>query len=101
MYIINTSFVVEGAIHGNWYEFMTEKFIVHLKTLGYKDIIFTRVLSDQVEKHFTYSLQIHLDSIPDYQKYINEVMKEYIDITNPIYGIKVLYLNTLLKKIEI
>lgn len=101
MYIINTSFIVEGAVHGNWYEFMNTKFIPHLKTLEYENIVFTRVLSEQVEKHFTYSLQVHLDTIPDYQKYINEIMVEYVENTNPIYGTKVLYLNTLLKKVGI
>lgn len=93
--------MVDSDIHGQWFEFFTQKFIPQLKTKsGFDNIVFTRVLSEQVEKHFTYSLQIHLDSITDYKQYQDEIFNEYIDFADPIFGSKVLYFTSLLKKID-
>ncbi|MFI3263088.1 MAG: DUF4286 family protein [Rikenellaceae bacterium] len=100
MYIINTSFMIEPAVHGQWYEFITKKFIPYLKSVGYEEIIFTKVLSENIEKHHTYSIQIPLETIPDYQKYVNEIFDEYISIAKPIFGANVVYVNTLMKKVQ-
>lgn len=93
--------MVDSDIHGQWFEFFTKKFIPQLKIKpGFEDIVFTRVLSEQAEKHFTYSLQIHLNSTSDYKHYQDDIFKEYIDFADPIFGHKVLYFTSLLKKID-
>lgn len=93
--------MVEPSAHGLWYEFITTKFVPRVKEDGFGEVIFTRVLSQQVEAHYTYSLQIHLDSMADFSRYQDEIFQDYIEITTPMFGTKVVFFNSVLKKIEL
>lgn len=92
--------MVDPSAHNMWFEFITKKFITRLKSEGFSDIIFTRVLSEQTENHYTYSLQTPLKDISEYNRYNDEIFKDYIDISTPIFGAKVMFFNSLLKKID-
>ena len=101
MYILNTSFMVTPDVHGQWYDFVTSKFIPRLQTEGLGNLYFSRILSDHKEDHYTYSLQIHVPDIPAYQKYIENLFDEYLEIAVPLFADKVFYLHTLMKKITL
>lgn len=101
MYIINTSFIVEPVAHAQWYELFTNKFVPYLRSEGFDKLIFTRVLTDENNAHYTYSLQIDHSTVADYQRFMAVVMPEYTSIVLPYFGAKVLHYNSLLKKIEL
>ncbi|MEG1414128.1 MAG: DUF4286 family protein [Mucinivorans sp.] len=97
MYIVSTTFVVDPSIHGRWYEFFTTKFITTLQW----PVIFTRVLSAQSDGQYTYSLQVEVPDIENYQNYQNGPLDECLDFSLTMFGEKVLHFTTLLKKIEL
>ena len=58
MYIVNTSFMVDPAIHDRWLESLRKHYLPLLAAQGFDKITFTRVLPATAEEHFTYSLQV-------------------------------------------
>lgn len=100
MYIVNTSFMIEPPVHGRWYEFFTEKFMPRLAIEGFEEFVFTRVLTDNRDPHYTYSLQVHVPDIASYQRFMQDMMGEYSSIVMPLFGEQALHFSTLLKKIE-
>lgn len=100
MYIVNTTFIVDPSIHGKWMEFIVKKIIPRLKEEKFGPIMFTRVLSEQSDGHYTYSLQTHLADMVEHQRYTNEVFPDYLQIAVPMFGAKVNYFTSLLKKVE-
>ncbi len=99
MYIVNTTFIVSPAVHGNWYDFFTKKFIPSVKE-KYEKTVFTRVLSEQVEKHFTYSFQVYVADIAGYQKYMEEVIAEYHNFAPEMFDAEAMHFTSLMKIIE-
>lgn len=55
MYIVNTSFMVDPAIHDRWLESLRKHYLPLLAAQGFDKITFTRVLPATAEEHFTYS----------------------------------------------
>lgn len=105
MYIVNTSFMVEPAVHGRWYDLFEHRFIPYLHSSGFGRapyrIVFTRVLTDTGDSHHTYSLQVEVPDTGEYQRFMQEVMGEYATIAGPLFGEKVLHFTTLLKPIDL
>ncbi|MFI3295142.1 MAG: DUF4286 family protein [Rikenellaceae bacterium] len=101
MYIINTTFVVEPAVHGRWYEFCTQKFIPHLQSIGMQVLVFSRILHEESTGHYSYSLQINAPQISDYQQFMREPLAEYVESARAQYGEQTLHFTTLLKKIPL
>ncbi len=109
MYIVNTSFMVEVAVHAQWYDFFVRKFIPYLREAGFgsndtegqRRIIFTRVLTDNGDPHYTYSLQIEVPDTGEYQRFMQDMMSEYSTIARPLFGDQALHFTSLLKKIDI
>lgn len=101
MYIVNTTFIVRPTVHGAWYKFMVEKFLPAVEAISvYGSFRFTRLLSDQEEKHFTYSLQIDCCDIPAYQNYMGVTLVEYSDFAKSLFDAEVVHFVSLLKIIE-
>ncbi len=100
-YIINTSFMVEGKVHEAWLRLMQERYLPFLVEQGFTRRIFTRMLASEQEAHFTYSLQLPIDSLEHYHRLIEEVQREYERSAQELFGEQVLHFTTLLKQIEI
>ena len=100
MYIISTTFAVEPPIHGLWYKFITEKFLPRLEQDSGESPVFTRVLSQAAEEHYTYSVQCRCSDIPFYNRFMSHIMADYTEIAEPMFGDKALYFTTLLKRID-
>lgn len=100
MYIVNTSFMVDPAVHAMWFEMLTTKYIPFLKENGFSSIVFTRVISNDTPDHFTYSLQINISDMAQYKQITEELFPEYQTIAEPVFGSKVLWITTLMKIIE-
>jgi hypothetical protein len=100
MYILNTSFMVDYAIHDHWLDTFRGRFLPFLRGAGFENMIFTKVLSNDAEGHFTYSLQIPLADLSRYKEYTEEILREYAETYTPVYGEKVLWFVSLLKKVE-
>lgn len=98
MYIVTTTFVVEPSVHGRWYEFFTEKFV---PTLHPRRTVFTRVMNEQSDGCYTYSLQVDAIDIADYQHIECELIGDYVEFSKKMFGDKALHFTTLLKKIEL
>ena len=101
MYIFNISFMVEYAAHDRWLEMMKDKFLPFVRENGYNDLVFTRVISNDSPGEFTYSLQVHMDDMGQYNSFSERVMDEYMAIFPAVFGEKVLHFSTLLKKVDI
>lgn len=101
MYIINTTFIVEPIVHEQWYEFFTKKIVPYLREQGFNSLLFTRVLTDDNNSHYTYSLQIADSEISDYQVFMSNAMTEYSKIASPWFAEKALHYTSLLKIITI
>lgn len=101
MYVVNTSFMVDPACHGQWYALVTGRFIEMLRSEGFEKFLFTRVLSEEPCPHHTYSLQVDVEDIEQYQRFMNDIIGEYRSIASPLLGDGALYFTTLLKKIEL
>lgn len=99
-YIVNTTFVIQPKIHGVWFEFFTKNVLEAVKTQGYTILAFTRILHDQVEEHYSYSLQVEMDDITEMQKYKNEIIAEYALMAQKMYSEQALYFTSVLKKVE-
>ena len=100
MYILNISFMVDYDVHDRWLEAFRNRFLPHLHTLGFTERVFTKVISNDAEGHFTYSLQIPLADLERYRELTEEVMGDYAATYFPVYGEKVLWFASLLKKME-
>lgn len=101
MYIISTSFIVEPDVHAQWYEFFTQKFLPYVKEIGFKEIIFTRVLTNDNNAHYTYSLQLPNSNMDDYHNFVNNGLEEYRKVAEPWFEDRALLVVSLLKKIEL
>lgn len=101
MYIVNTTFIVMPTVHGLWYEFVTEKYLPSLEQNPiYGNIRFTRLLSEQQEKHFTYSLQIDCSELSAYHSYMSVSMVEYSEFAHSLFDAEVVHFVSLLKLIK-
>lgn len=101
MYIINTTFVVEPKIHNQWYKFFIEKFIPAIQQQNFQIIALTRILAENNTGNYAYSLQITVDQIPEYQRYMQEPLEEYVEMAKSLFGEEALHFTTLLKKIPL
>lgn len=101
MYIINTSFMVEPPVHDRWYEFMTGRFVERVWATGFEGLVFSRLLAEQNEGHYTYSLQIRAADISEYQRFMEVIMAEYDPMVGDLFEGKVLHFTSLLKIIEL
>lgn len=102
MYIINATFVVSPAVHGNWYDFFVHKFLPALKShCPDSELVFSRLLSQQKEQHFTYSLQIPVAEISDYTALSAGVLSEYGAFSAELFDAEVTHFISVLKRIEI
>ena len=64
-------------------------------------IVFTRVLTDTGDSHYTYSLQVEIPDTAEYQRFVSEAMDEYTRIAGPLFSERALHFTTLLKKIAL
>ena len=64
-------------------------------------ILFTRVLTDSGDPHYTYSLQVEVPDTAEYRRFMQDVMGEYSAIAAPLFGEQALHFTSLLKKIDI
>lgn len=98
MYIVNTTFIVMPSVHGAWYEFVMEKYLPSINANPiYGNVCFTRLLSDQQEKHFTYSLQIHCSELEAYHNYMKVSLTEYSEFAAALFDVEVVHFVSLLK----
>lgn len=101
MYIVNTTFVIQPLVHDMWYGFFVEKIIPQIKAQGYNICAFTRVLHEQSEGHYSYSLQVQARDITEVQKFQTEVIQEYAVLARKLYNDNVLHFTSVLKKIQL
>ena len=89
------------TVHGNWHKFMIDKFLPAIEANSvYGTFRFSRLLSEDVEKHFTYSLQIDCKDIPSYQNYMKVTLPEYTEFSTSLFDAEVVHFVSLLKIVE-
>ena len=94
MYIVNTSFMVEPSVHDRWLKFVTEKYIPALRARGFGKVVFTRVLSVDAED------QVNADDMEAYRLIVDELFAEYAATAGALFGQRVLWFNSLMKRVE-
>lgn len=95
MYILSVTFVVEPAAQSNFRVYLRDE--IKPMVDGY-EIKWCRVLSEKHEGHFTYSLQIELESLANYNMLKDSVQSSLLKYN---FGEMVLHFTTLLKQEEI
>lgn len=101
MYIINISFIVSAPIHGAWYDFVTSKFIPAVKSdERVIKTLFSRVLSQEIEQQFTYSLQIDVEQISYYTQLKGSVLAEYQQFSSELFDAEVTHYISILKVLQ-
>lgn len=101
MYIVNTTFIVMPTVHGAWFEFFTEKYLPSVEANSmFGSIRFTRLLSEQLEKHFTYSLQIDCEDLPAYFHFMKVSLAEYSEFSTQLFDAEVVHFVSLLKLLK-
>ena len=88
------------SVHDRWLKFVTEKYIPALRARGFGKVVFTRVLSVDAEDHFTYSLQVNADDMEAYRLIVDELFAEYAATVGALFGQRVLWFNSLMKRVE-
>lgn len=101
MYIINTTFIVEGAEQDAWLNIIKSMYIPFIQKAGFNEIVFTRVISTEAVKQFTYSLQVGIKDIEHYNIFTQEVSVEYHAVADPLFGEKIVWFTSLMKKLEL
>ncbi|MDD3108117.1 MAG: DUF4286 family protein [Alistipes sp.] len=101
MYIVNTSFMVDPSVHDCWMESLRKHYLPLLQQEAFGRVTFTRVLSAGPEDHYTYSLQIEVDTISQYKHLTEELLTDYTQILQTLFADRVLWFNSLMKQIEI
>ena len=98
MYIVNTSFMVDPAVQTQWLDLVRKHYIPLIIDRGFARPVFTRVVSEEITEHFTYSSQTEAPDIPAYRVLTGEIFAEYAQIAAPLFGDKVVWFTSLLKK---
>lgn len=101
MYIVNTTFVVAPEAQQLWLDILKNKYVPFLRERGYTSLVFSRVISAEAVDQLTYSLQTEVEDIPAYQTLTGEIFEEYRRIADPLFGDKVLWFTTLMKKLKL
>ena len=93
-YIVNTTFIVNPELHDSWYRDIVNDFLPKLKLdEEHKNIVFTRIMSQNGEQHFTYSIQIYIDEIRQYNA-------EYKESATKKLGTEIMYFTSVMKVLE-
>lgn len=101
MYIINVSFMVSAPVHGNWHDFVHNKFIPELvKESMIEKVIFARVLGEEVQNHFTYSLQMYVKEISYYVRLRKGLLGDYQSFSTELFDTEVTHFITVMKIIN-
>lgn len=101
MYLINTSFAVEPCVRDRWFGIMNEHYIPLLLSRGYAVVAFSRVISVGTVDHFTYSLLVEVADMERYKELTESIFDEYLTVADPLFGSRVLWFTTLMKKMEV
>ena len=99
MYIVNTTFIVSPVHHEQWLKLVREDYIPLLEDSGFGGAVLSRVLSQQAEEHFTYSLMVDVASVPDYHLITGPLFDRYRAMAEPLLGEPPVWFTTLLKKV--
>ena len=99
MYIVNTTFIVEATAQDAWLNIINNMYIPFIKSSDFEDITFTRVISIEATTEFTYSIQVGVSDMEKYKFFMERVMVEYSTITSPIFGEKIVWFTSLMKRL--
>lgn len=87
MYIYNVTINVEKSIHDKWLQWMKEKYIPEMLSLGkFSKALMTRVMVEEEMGGITYSVQYTTDSKSTLQKYFEEDAVEMHKQSKPFEG---------------
>lgn len=99
MYIVNTTFIVESTAQDAWLNIIRNMYIPFVQSNGFNDITFTRIISTEPTREFTYSIQVGISDMEQYNIFMERVLVEYSAITTPIFGEKIVWFTSLMKKL--
>ena len=99
MYIVNTTFIVESTAQDARLNIIKNMYIPFVNSNGFNDITFTRVISIEPTREFTYSIQVGISDMEQYNIFMERVLIEYSTITTPIFGEKIVWFTSLMKKL--
>lgn len=93
--------MVSPRIHDRWLESLYKYYTPLLDSEKFGNITFSRVLTEHPEDHFTYSLQVEIPDMTGYQRIVRELLPEYTETAQKLFGEDLMYITSLLKKIEL
>lgn len=93
--------MIDPSIHEQWLESFRKYYIPLLRAQGFDRLTFTRVLAAGAEAHLTYSLQVEVEDMAGYKQLTEGVLAEYAQTAQSLFGEKLMWFNSLLKKMEL
>ncbi len=87
-------------MRNGWLGVMRDGFLPYLASQGFSRVAFSRVLHEQGEGHFTFSLLVEIDSLDDYRRFTGPVWEEYVALAAGAFGEQVLWFITLMKEVD-
>lgn len=98
MVILNTTYSVRTNLQDKWIEWMRSDFFPFLDSTGMvTQKVFSRVMVGEQGGSFSYSLQLHMESALDYQKFEQTYLPQCEAKLIKEFGTEVLAFTTLLK----
>ncbi|MBE9488186.1 MAG: DUF4286 family protein [Bacteroidetes bacterium] len=91
-YIVNTTFIISPELHDKWYGHIIKELLPILKLDNeHKNIVFTRIMSQEGEQHLTYSIQIYIDDVKQYKVIRDKYIAEYKNSASKLLGTEIMY----------
>lgn len=102
MYLLNTTFVIQSAVFGNWKKFIKTVYIpLSLNELKFDDVQIMKIHTEQEGGDLTYSVQFktpHLEYIQFYQK---EIQPRMLRELSKVFNETVLPFSTVLQEVQL
>lgn len=99
MYIVNTSFIVDHAVHDRWFDFI-KAYLPALREQGYGEMVFTKAITNDPPGSATYSLQVPVEDMEQFGILTGQVLSECFESIKKMFGEDVLWFITLLKRVD-
>ncbi|MCX4369022.1 MAG: DUF4286 family protein [Duncaniella sp.] len=97
MILVNTTFLVESGLEGEWTVWAHTVYIPTAVSAGYRHPLLMRVFSQEDNGGTTYALQIQCDGMPEASDWLDKLQPVLLDEINRRWGQHVLNFTTMME----
>ncbi|MDE5895388.1 MAG: DUF4286 family protein [Muribaculum intestinale] len=100
MILVNTTFLVESGLEGEWTVWAHTVYIPTAVSAGYRHPLLMRVFSQEDNGGTTYALQIQCDGMPEASDWLDKLQPVLLDEISRRWGQRVLHFTTMMEEVE-